>query len=120
MERNKNDAADGEAICEAVRRPTMRDRARPVGATPGRRGPSCTRHLICERHRYDLERAPRRELRDPGVLLRFLLGASQDGMRSDDETPSQISVALLGVRPELLLAAGRILSRYQAAKSRPD
>jgi hypothetical protein len=39
-------------------------------------------------------------------------------MRSDDENASEILVALLGDRPELLLAPGGILSRHQPDPSR--
>src|SRR5258708_35373226 len=35
VKRNKNDAADAEAICEAVRRPTMRFVADQIGRTAG-------------------------------------------------------------------------------------
>lgn len=51
VKRNKNDAADAEAICEAVRRPTMRfchgqDRraAGPIDAAPGTRSIDASAH----------------------------------------------------------------------------
>jgi hypothetical protein len=46
--------------------------------------------------------APRRRLREPGILPRVLLGAPQHGMRADDQNAPQVAVALLGGRPELL------------------
>ena len=33
--------------------------------------------------------------REPGILLRVLLGASQDGMRADDKNPPLVAVTLL-------------------------
>src|SRR6266536_859969 len=42
-----------------------------------------------------------------------LLRVAQDRMSANDENASQIAVALLGDRPELLLAAGRILARHE-------
>jgi hypothetical protein len=53
-----------------------------------------------------LEGPPRKELREPEIFLRILLGAPQDGMRSDDKNAPQVAVALLGDRPKLLLAPG--------------
>src|SRR5262245_1932509 len=76
------------------------------------------RHLVGKCHGHDLEGSSRQEPREPGIFLRVLHGAPQDGMRADDENASQIAVTLLGDRPELLLAPGRILSRHQPNPSR--
>src|ERR1700694_4259648 len=43
----------------------------------------------------------------------ILQGAPQHGNRLDDKNAPQVAVALLGDRPELLLAPGRILARHQ-------
>jgi transposase len=45
VKRQKNDAADAEAICEAAQRPTMRFVA--VKARTSRRAPSCSGPVIC-------------------------------------------------------------------------
>src|SRR5262249_57345617 len=49
----------------------------------------------------------RRALRKPRIFSGILQCAPQHGMRADDENASQILVALLGDRPQLLLAPGR-------------
>jgi len=98
-------------------------RRRPICAPMGQQGPGHARHLVGKCHRHDLEGSSRQEPREPGIFLRVLHGAPQDGMRADDENASQIAVALLGDRPELLLApveSCRGTSPIQAAKSRPD
>ena len=62
VKRNKNDAADAEAICEAVRRPTMR---------------------FVEVKSAEQQGSPCQQLRQPGIFLRVLLGAPQHGMGPD-------------------------------------
>src|SRR5215470_2017839 len=91
---------------------------RPICASMRQQRPGHTRHLVGKCHRHDLEGSSRQEPREPGIFLRVLLGAPQDGMCADDENASQIAVALLGDRTELLLAPGRILSRHQPNPSR--
>src|SRR5882672_5651975 len=96
---------------------------RPIGATMGQQRPGHARHLVGERHRHDLERSPRQELREPGILPGILLGAPQHSDRSNDENAPQVAISLLGDRSELLLApveSCRGTSPIQAAKSRPD
>src|ERR1700686_1296417 len=60
-------------------------------------------------HRHNLERFAGEKLREPGILLRLLSRELQHRMGSDHQNASQISIALFRDRPELLLAAGRIL-----------
>ena len=72
----------------------------------GQQRPSHASHLVGKCHRHDLEGPPRKELREPEIFLRILLGAPQDGMRADDKNAPQVAVALLGDRPKLLLAPG--------------
>src|SRR5712671_5788474 len=86
---------------------------RPIGATMGQQRPGRARHLVGERHRYDLEGPPRQELREPEIFAGVLLGTPQHGDRPDDENAPQVAVALFGDRSELLLAPGRILPRHQ-------
>ena len=72
----------------------------------GQQRPGHASHLVGKCHRHDLEGPPRQELRELEIFLRILLGAPQDGMRADDKNAPQVAVALLGDRPELLLAPG--------------
>ena len=91
---------------------------RSICAAVRQQRPGHARHLIGECHRDDLEGSAGQEAREPEIFLRVLHGATQDGMRADDENTSQIAVALLGDRSKLLLAPGRILSRHQPNPSR--
>src|SRR6266508_2111059 len=75
----------------------------------GPTAPSHARHLVGERNCHDLEGSSRQKLREPGIFFGVLLRVAQDRMSANDENASQIAIALLGDRPELLLAAGRIL-----------
>ena len=77
-----------------------------VRSRDGRQRPGDTGHLVGERNGHDLEWAPRQQLRQPGIFLRVLLGASQDGMGSNDQDATQVAVALLGDRTKLLFAPG--------------
>ena len=99
-------------------------RTRPIiGAALGQQRPSYPRHLVCKRYRYDLEGSSRQQLREPGIFFRVLLGVAQDRVSANDENAPHIAVALFRDRPELLLAAGRVLagtSPIPAAKSRPE
>jgi hypothetical protein len=45
-------------------------------------------------------------LREPGIFFRVLLRVPQDRNRSDHQNASQIAIALLRDRPELLFAPG--------------
>ena len=58
IKRNKNDAADAEAICEAVARPTMRVRSRPNGC--GASAYSCPQPQMMRNIRYASRRSIRR------------------------------------------------------------
>jgi hypothetical protein len=72
----------------------------------GQQRPSHARHLVGKGNGHDLERSPRQQLRQPGIVLRALLGAPQYGMRPDHEKAPQVAVALLRDRPKLLFAPG--------------
>ena len=60
----------------------------------GQQRPGHASHLVGKCHRHDLEGPPRKELREPEIFLRILLGAPQDGMRADDKNAPQVAVAL--------------------------
>jgi hypothetical protein len=85
-------------------RPPFGLRAKAIGASPGQQRPGDACHLVGKRNGHDLERSPRQELRQPGIVLRALLGAPEYGMRTDHQQAPQIAVALLGDRPKLLFA----------------
>ena len=100
-------------------------RPRPIiGAALGQQRPGYARHLVGKRYRHDLEGSSRQQLREPGILLWLLARTLQHRMGSDHERYApHVAVALFRDRPELLLAAGRVLARHepiQAAKSRPE
>src|SRR6516165_5443895 len=86
---------------------------RPIGAAMSHQCPGGARHLVGERHRHDLKGPPRQQLHEPGIFPGILLGTSQHRDRPDHENASQVAVSLLGDRPELLLAPGRILAWHQ-------
>src|SRR5262249_5182275 len=83
------------------------DRCRHGPAAPrGQHDRARASHLVGKSTRHDLEGPPRKELREPEIFLRILLGAPQDGMRADDKNAPQVAVPLLRDRTELLLAPG--------------
>src|SRR5262245_22647955 len=82
-----------------------------IAATPGQQRPGDARHLVGKRDGHDFERSPRQKLRQPRIFLRVLPGPPQHGMCPDHKNTPQIAVALLGNRPKLLFAPGRILAR---------
>ena len=57
----------------------------------GQQRPGHARHLVGERHRHDLERSPRQELREPGILPGILLGAPQHSDRPREKISERIS-----------------------------
>jgi len=67
VKRNKNDAADAEAICEAVRRPTMRFVRIKSGAEPPHRSPRRRRDLLM-RQRTQVINALRAHLAELGIV----------------------------------------------------
>jgi transposase len=67
VKRNKNDAADAEAICEAVRRPTMRFVPIKSAAQQGQLMPHRTRDLLI-RQRTQLINALRAHLAELGIV----------------------------------------------------
>src|ERR1700694_1521402 len=79
---------------------------RLIGAAVGQQRPGGASHFVGERHRHDLKGPPRQQLREPRILPGILLGAPKHGNRPDDENAPQVAIALLGDRPELLLAPG--------------
>jgi hypothetical protein len=50
---------------------------RPIVATMGQQRPGHVSHLVGKCNRHDLEGPPRKELREPEIFLRILLGAPQ-------------------------------------------
>ena len=67
VKRNKNDAADAEAICEAVRRPTMRFVTVKSAEQQGRLMQHRTRDLLL-RQRTQVINALRAHLAEPGIV----------------------------------------------------
>jgi transposase len=68
VKRNKNDAADAEAICEAVRRPTMRFVRAKSAQQQGRLMLHRARHLLM-RPRTQVINALRAHLAELGIRL---------------------------------------------------
>lgn len=113
VKRNKNDAADAEAICEAVTRPTMRF---VEIKTPGQQSVLMlhrTRHLFV-RQRTALSNAMRAHLAEFGIVagvgrngLDRLLKVIEEG--DDDRVPSAARDCLLALRDQLVLVKRQIL-----------
>ena len=113
VKRNKNDMADAEAICEAVRRPTMRF---VEIKTPDQQSVLMlhrTRHLFV-RQRTMLINALRAHLAEFGIVagigrngLERLLKVIEDG--EDDRVPSTARDCLLALRDQLGMVKHQIL-----------
>jgi len=113
VKRNKNDMADAEAICEAVRRPTMRF---VEIKTPQQQSVLMlhrTRHLFV-RQRTTLINALRAHLAEFGIVagvgrngLERLLNVIEDG--GDDRVPPTARECLLALRDQLEMVKGQIL-----------
>jgi transposase len=127
VKRNKNDAADAEAICEAVTRPTMRF---VEIKTPDQQSALMlhrTRHLFI-RQRTTLINALRAHLAEFGIVagvgrlgVERLLKVIEDG--EDDRVPPMARDCLLALRDQLDLvkrqildADRRILAWHRASK----
>jgi transposase len=105
LKRNKNDAADAEAICEAVRRPTMRFVAVKSAEQQGRLMQHRTRDLLM-RQRTQVINALRAHLAELGIAtaqgregLKELLAiiASEE----DERLPSDAHASLIVLAAEL-------------------
>jgi len=113
VKRNKNDMADAEAICEAVRRPTMRF---VEIKTPQQQSVLMlhrTRHLFV-RQRTTLINALRAHLAEFGIVagvgrngLERLLTVIENG--EDDRVPPTARECLLALRDQLEMVKGQIL-----------
>jgi len=113
VKRNKNDMADAEAICEAVRRPTMRF---VEIKTPQQQSVLMlhrTRHLFV-RQRTTLINALRAHLAEFGIVagvgrngLERLLKVIEDG--EDDRVPAAARDCLLALRDQLEMVKGQVL-----------
>ncbi len=127
VKRNKNDAADAEAICEAVQRPTMR--FVPI-KTPEQQSVLMlhrTRHLFV-RQRTTLINAIRAHLAEFGIVA----GVGRSGVEQllalvakgeDDRVPSAARDCLMALATQLELAKRqiveadrRILASHRASK----
>ena len=113
VKRNKNDAADAEAICEAVTRPTMRFVEVKTDAQQSVLMLHRTRHLFV-RQRTALTNAIRAHLAEFGIVagvgrngLDRLLKIIEDG--GDDRVPSAARDCLLALRDQLILVKRQIL-----------
>ena len=116
VKRNKNDMADAEAICEAVRHPTMRF---VEIKTPQQQSVLMlhrTRHLFV-RQRTTLINALRAHLAEFGIvagvgrngLERLLNVIEDDGDDGDDRVPSAARDCLLALRDQLEMVKHQIL-----------
>ena len=81
---------------------------RPICAPVSQQRPGDARHFVGKRHCHDLEGPSRQQLREPRILIWVLHSSLQHRMSADDEDASQIGIALLANRPELLLAPRRV------------
>jgi len=126
VKRNKNDAADAEAICEAVRRPSMRFVGAKSAEQQGRLMQHRTRDLLM-RQRTQVINALRAHLAGLGIVaaqgregLKQLLTiiADEKDARLRTRMPSGRGVILppgLGwYRDKIQLGANRSLGRYQS------
>ncbi len=117
MKRNKNDAADAEAICEAVTRPTMRF---VDIKTPDQQSTLMvhrTRHLFI-RQRTTLINALRAHLAEFGIVagigrlgVERLVKVIEDG--EDDRVPPMARDCLMALRAQLDLVKRQILEADQ-------
>jgi transposase len=113
VKRNKNDMADAEAICEAVRRPTMRFVEIKTRDQQSVLMLHRTRHLFV-RQRTMLINALRAHLAEFGIVagvgrngLERLLNVIEDD--GDDRVPSAARDCLLALRDQLEMGKHRIL-----------
>ena len=113
VKRNKNDAADAEAICEAVTRPTMRFVEIKTSAQQSVLMLHRTRHLFV-RQRTALTNAIRAHLAEFGIVagvgrngLDRLLQVIEEG--GDERVPSAARDCLLALRDQLVLVKRQIL-----------
>jgi len=117
VKRSKNDAADAEAICEAVTRPTMRF----VGIKSAEQQSAMMLHrvrLILSRQRTQLSNALRAHLAEFGIVAPIgrngidrLLGVVADA--TDDRVPTTARICL-----EMLVAQLRIVKEQILANDR--
>jgi transposase len=105
VKRNKNDAADAEAICEAVRRPTMRFVGVKSAAQQGRLMQHRTRDLLL-RQRTQVINALRAHLAELGIVaaqgregLKELLAIIAD--EKDDRLPIDARASLMVLAAQL-------------------
>ena len=105
VKRNKNDAADAEAICEAVRRPTMRFVGAKSAAQQGRLMQHRTRDLLM-RQRTQTINALRAHMAELGVVaaqgregLKKLLAVIADG--TDERLPVDARASLIVLAAQL-------------------
>ena len=112
VKRNKHDAADAEAICEAVTRPTMRFVPIKTPAQQALLMVHRTRRLFV-RQRTALINAMRAHLAEFGIIagvgrngVERLLGIIETG--DDDRVPGPARDCLLALRDQLILARQQI------------
>ena len=112
VKRNKHDAADAEAICEAVTRPTMRFVPIKTPAQQALLMVHRTRKLVV-RQRTALINAMRAHLAEFGIIagvgrngVERLLGIIETG--DDDRVPGPARDCLLALRDQLILARQQI------------
>src|SRR6202158_5580173 len=108
VKRNKNDAADAEAICEAVRRPTMRFVQVKSAEQQGRLMQHRTRDLLM-RQRTQVINALRAHLAELGIVaaqgnagVKALLAIVADGGEARLALDSRASVIVLATQLEAL------------------
>jgi transposase len=95
IKRNKNDAADAEAICEAVRRPTMRFVQVKSAEQQAQLMQHRARDLLMHQ-RTQLINAMRSHLAELGIILRRGARESKSCWRSSQRMPVQVCRMMLG------------------------
>ncbi len=117
VKRNKNDAADAEAICEAVTRPTMRFVEIKTPEQQAALMVHRTRHLFI-RQRTTLINALRAHLAEFGIVagvgrlgVERLVKVIEDG--KDNRVPPMVRECLMALRAQLDLVKRQILEADQ-------
>ena len=128
VKRNKNDAADAEAICEAVRRPTMRFVQVKSAEQQGQLMPHRTRDLLM-RQRTQLINALRAHLAELGIVsaqgregikeLLKIIASEQDARLPVDAHTSLVVLAagLQAVQTMIGSIEKRIMAQHRASEA---
>jgi transposase len=126
LKRNKNDAADAEAICEAVRRPTMRFVRMKSAEQQGRLMQHRTRDLLM-RQRTQLINAMRAHLSELGIVtpqgregLKELLAIIDKAHETDLPVDARASLMVLAAQLRALQTLIGMIDKRIMAQHRAD